>query len=42
LTRYFRFQVNPINLYGMFQMKTWAIPFWILRVENVNDKNLLY
>jgi len=27
---------TPIDLYGMFQIKTGTIPFGILRVERVN------
>jgi len=26
---------TPTDLYGMFQIKAWTIPFWILRVERV-------
>jgi len=28
---------NPLDLYGMFQIKARIIPFWILRVERVNS-----
>jgi len=27
--------LTPIDLYGMFQIKTWTVPFWLLRVEIV-------
>jgi len=27
--------ITPTDLYGMFQIKVWTIPFWILRVERV-------
>jgi len=38
-----KFIINPFtptDLYGMFQIKVWTIPFWIFRVERVNKASL--
>jgi len=37
---YVVFVINPFvptDLYGMFQIKAWTIPLWILGVERVNE-----
>jgi len=31
-----RNSIPPKDLFGMFQIKAWTIPFWILWVERVN------
>jgi len=29
---------TPTDLYGMFQIKVWTIPFWVFRVERVKHE----